>query len=350
MAQPYPSLHRGNTSSTIIAAIVGGVLLVTLLHYLTSANLLPYHAVYRNLYYLPITVAAVRFGIRGGLLTSAVCILLYLPHAVGMGEMLPGGMFENLIELPLFVFVAVVVGVLADRERKQREQLRRMDRLAAVGQLAAGIAHEVRNPLAVVRATAQLLATHLRERQDLHRYATVLTDESDRIERLVGGLLEYAKPRQPVFESLALADILTTAVQSVEAYALEQQVIVQIEPASAGTLFGDAQKIQQLLLNLLLNAIQASSSGGRVWLKSSREEGHIMLRVIDEGRGMEPEELERACDPFFTTRTDGTGLGLAMVAAIIAEHVGKLQIASTRGHGTTITVMFPERPITSRRG
>lgn len=247
---------------------------------------------------------------RGGLLTALAVILLYLPHVLGMGETMPGGMVDNLLELPILLFVGVVVGALADRERAQRRrveglhayidavlqslpvgvatapgggpptpqnaaardllpaiaadltlaalrpgyysletgqrplglhvarlrdadpsqaervyvledlterkaleaQLRRNDRLASVGQLAAGVAHEVRNPLAIVRATAQLLARQTEDAPALTHYTQVLTSEADRIERLISDLLEYARPRPPVPTplELSIANIVKT--------------------------------------------------------------------------------------------------------------------------------------------
>ena len=105
---------------TLLLMVVGALAAVTVLHYLTGAHLLEYHTVYRSLYYLPVAGAAVAFGLRGGLLTAAAAILLYLPHVLGMGETIPGGRVDNLLELPVFLLVGGLVGSLADRERAQR--------------------------------------------------------------------------------------------------------------------------------------------------------------------------------------------------------------------------------------
>lgn len=423
----------------LLAVVVGVVAAVTVLHYLTGAHLLEYHTVYRSLYYLPIAGAAVAFGLRGGLLTAAVVILLYLPHVFGMGETLPGGMIDNLLELPVFLLVGGLVGGLADRERDQRRrvenlrmyidavmqslpvgiatapaggtpaaqnpvahellpvvaaeialatiepgyrvleqgrrplglhvswlrgadpegatrvyvledlteqhalvtQLRRNDRLASVGQLAAGIAHEVRNPLAILRATAQLLAGQLAGQDQARRYVQVLIDESDRIERLISELLEYARPRPPHRVPLCLAEALHSAAHDVGPYALQYGVAIAVD-APTSTLWADQDQLRQALVNLLLNAVQASSPGEIVSLCALNDDGEVRVTIADRGRGMRPEERERACDPFFTTRPDGTGLGLALVAAIIQEHGGLLTIASEVGAGTTVTLTLPQ--------
>jgi signal transduction histidine kinase len=431
---------------TLLLLVGAGVALATVLHYLTGAHLLEYHTVYRSLYYLPVAGAAVAFGLRGGLLTAAVVIVLYLPHVLGMGETLPGGMVDNLLEMPVFLLVGGLVGSLADRERAQRRrmealsayvdaviqslpvgvatapsggspipqnpaarellpalgddvalaalrpayhvlergrrpiglyvsrlrggdpaqaewvyvledlterrameaQLRRVDRLASVGQLAAGIAHEVRNPLAILRATAQLLAGRLAGEEGTGRYARVLVEESDRIERLVGELLEYARPRPPHRTPLDLRTALEDAAHHVRPYALQHEVGIEVD-APPATLWADAEQLRQALVNLLLNAVQASPPRSTVRLAANAEGDRAAISVADRGRGMSPEVRERACDPFFTTRPEGTGLGLALVSTIVQEHGGALDITSTAGAGTTVTLTLPQEAANGAR-
>jgi len=448
LAQSVPRGARLWGQRSLLVIIVAAVAAVTVLHYLTGAHLLEYHTVYRSLYYLPIAVAAVAFGLRGGLLTACAVILLYLPHVLGMGETMPGGRADNLLELPVFLLVGGGVGALAARERTQRRrvealrayidtvvqslpvgvataraggpptpqnatarallptvglalpraslrpgyhtleagqrplglhvarlrdgatqdawvyvledlterraleaQLRRNDRLASVGQLAAGVAHEVRNPLAIVRATAQLLAQQAGDNETLTHYTQVLTSEADRIERLISDLLEYARPRPPVPTALDLAGFLEAAAQQVRPYALQHAVQVRVEIAQAGILRADEAQLGQALLNLLLNAVQASAPGSSVRLVGRAERDSAEIAVVDTGRGMAPESVERACDPFFTTRPEGTGLGLALVAAVVQEHGGNLQLDSVLGAGTTACIRMPqEAPDGARAG
>jgi signal transduction histidine kinase len=435
-----PALQLPRSQAFVLGLVVLAVAGVTVLHYLTSAHLIEYHTVYRSLYYLPIAGAAVAFGLRGGLAVGAIVLVLYLPHVLGMGETLPGGIVDNLLELPVFLLVGGLVGSLADRERAQRlraeglrsyidavlqslplgvatvsgthpptpqnraalsllpalppealahppalgyhsfehgrrplglyvasldaqvggddsrvlviedltdrraleAQLRRVDRLASVGQLAAGVAHEVRNPLAIVRATAQLLAGQAGENPLLRRYTQVLTSESDRIERLISDLLEYARPRPPMPTPVHLADFLDAAARQVQPYALQQGVSVIAEATPSALIMVDAEQLGQALLNLLLNAVQASTPGDTVRLSGRRETAEAEIVVADSGKGMAPEVQDRACDPFFTTRPEGTGLGLALVAAVVQEHGGQVRFASAVGQGTRVSITIPQ--------
>jgi signal transduction histidine kinase len=236
------------------------------------------------------------------------------------------------------------VYVLEDlTERRALEaQLRRNDRLASVGQLAAGVAHEVRNPLAIVRATAQLLALQAGDSEALTPYTQVLTSEADRIERLISDLLEYARPRPPVPAVLDLAGFLDGAAQQVRPYALRHAVQVVVELEQEGTLHADEAQLGQALLNLLLNAVQASAPGSVVRLVGRADADKAEITVVDSGCGMAPEQLERACDPFFTSRPEGTGLGLALVAAVVQEHGASLQLESAVGSGTSATIHIPQ--------
>jgi signal transduction histidine kinase len=435
-----PTTPLRRMGQPLLLLVASATLAITLLHYLTSMALLDYHTVYSSLYYLPIAGAAVAFGKRGGFGVSVLVTLLYLPHVLTMGGMLPGGLVDNLLEFPVFFLVGGLVGLLADRERAQRQQrealgsyiaavleslpvgvatltpgsppvpqnrrattllpalppridldelplgthhlasgnrplalalaplthtaangatrvvvledqserqaleaqLRRNDRLAAVGQLAAGIAHEVRNPLAIVRATAQLLADQLRDQPATTQATTVLISEADRIERLIGELLTYARPHPPHRVPHDLATLLTQAAQAVTPYGLQHQVTVAVTAPPQTPIVVDGGQFQQVLLNLLLNAIQASPPGSTVQVAGERCSGHAIIRVIDQGSGMAPEVRERACDPFFTTRPDGVGLGLALVASTVAAHQGQLQIDSSAGGGTIITVQLQQ--------
>lgn len=422
----------------IIVLIVGALALITALHYLSGIHMLRYHSVYRSLYYLPIAGAAVAFGLRGGLWVSLVVIALNIPPLLGVGNT-SGERIEHMLEVPLFLLVGVLIGLLVDRERLQRRQvdrlrgyisavlrslplgvatcgpdarpmaqnpaaealldalpadvaladmapgyqtfdagrrplgvhisplrapesaaaervlviedlterraleaqLRRNDRLASVGQLAAGIAHEVRNPLGILRATAQLLARRMGDSPGAQEYTRVLITEVDRIDRLIGELLAYARPNPPQISRHDLAALLEDAAREVRPYALQHEVRVEVAAAPV-PVWADEQQLQQALLNLLLNAVQASQAGGQVRICGERAGAATRIVVADSGRGMAPDVIERACDPFFTTRPDGTGLGLALVAAVIAEHQGGLDFESGPGQGTRVIITLPE--------
>lgn len=448
MTPSMPTRCRASARGGWLAALVsqraalplvaGAVAAITLLHYLTSAHLLPYHAIYRSLYYLPLGVAAVVWGRRGGLLTALAVAALYAPHALLLPDPPAGKLLDNLLEVLSMTAMAGLTGALADRERRQRrqteelrayigdvllslplgvatlapggaltpqnpaagpllaglepgdlppargyaerpvggrlvgirrsplhgiggapigdvlvledvseqrrlaEQIRQAERLAALGQLAGGLAHEVRNPLAIVRATAQMLARRLGARDGAAEPLRIMTEEADRIDRLVGALLDYARPRPLERAGVDLAALVRQLAAAMAPLALQHGVALRAETPPAPLLIrADAEQLRQAVLNVALNAIQASPPGGAVLLACSAGRAAARIEVEDCGPGIPPAVRGRMFDPFFTTRDDGAGMGLAVVARIISEHGGGLEVAERPGGGARVSIRLP---------
>jgi two-component system sensor histidine kinase AtoS len=456
----------------VLLTLVG----TTLLHYLTDVHLIPYHSIYRSLYYVPIAVAAVRYGRRGGALTALAASLLYLPHV-----MLSWGVFVNdgvndLLETVVFLFVGTFAGSLSDAERRQRqraqdattqlmaanaqlqtqaalaermrasiasilesidsgvmtldldgkittmnraasmfldygdrssesvpilvrgyleggargyhhialggrvlglhgspligaqgerigtvlvlddlserhaleEQVQRAQRLAALGRLAGGLAHEIRNPLGITRAAAQLLQRELAHHETLSEYSQVIQTEIDRVDRLVEQLLAYARPLPFTRGPVDVKAIVERALTLARAYAAQLGISLTFDGAQdLPAVTGDAELLHQALVNLLLNGIQASSPGGTVRVSAEAPlvmQGNpslLVLTISDSGCGIAPDDLPQIFDPFFTTRTDGTGLGLSIVQQIAHEHGGTIEVHSQPGAGTQMVLRLP---------
>ncbi len=237
--------------------------------------------------------------------------------------------------------------------REQRDRLRRLDRaerLAVAGQLAAGVAHEIRNPLTAIRSTVQYLMQDYAEATPKRQLVEQLLAEVDRIDRTVGGLLGLTRPREMEVADVDLADVLDQTLLLVAARAQQQHVSVAKEDWTAGLrVRGDARQLEQVFLNLVLNALQAMPDGGRLTVALSRVRSALapeaaawaLVRVADSGPGIEPEHLDKVFDPFFTTKRDGTGLGLSVSYWIVQRHDGELDLASEAGRGTVASVRLP---------
>ena len=438
--QPWPMRVQRSTSQQrhwLRIVVVGMMVGITALHYLTSVHVLPYHSIYRSLYYLPVGMAAVLWGVRGGCLTALITALVYLPHALFLPMSMPNKVLDNSLEMATLLLVAGLTGVLADAERHHRNQadalrlyindvltslpvgvatvegsifkpqnpaaqtlvpnpetianlpttlgyhelvigtrplaihrsplhgrdgvpigqvvvledmseqrrlaehVRRAERMAALGHLAGGLAHEVRNPLGIIRATTQLLQRKLHERPDLHDHTRILTTESDRIDRLIWALLKYASPRPLDRRPVDLAAVFRDLAVACTPIAHEQHVSLAVTLEPARIIVADRDYLWQAMLNIILNAIQASGPGQTVQMGFTTHDHAVMIAIRDHGCGIPVQHRERVFDPFFTTRDEGTGMGLAVVARIVAEHGGTVSLTSPPDGGTCVPVQLP---------
>ena len=226
---------------------------------------------------------------------------------------------------------------------QHREQAR-SEQLAALGLIAAGLAHEVRNPLAGLRSTAQALARKL-PGKDLQRdYLDRMLSEIDRIDTLVRTFLQYARPARPTLKPVPLPDVIGSVATLLREQLATRHVRLSTEfPKPNPRVMGDPQQLQQVFLNLFLNSLQAMGNDGEIrvqarWLKEALA---WEVRVHDSGRGIPAEHLAQAFTPFFSTTPQGSGLGLAIVQQIVLEHRGQVTIESRPGKGTTVTVRLP---------
>lgn len=351
---PHPPIAaRPSLRDGALWFIVGAVALISLLHYLTDIRLLPYHSVYRSLYYLPIAVAAVRYGRWGGTLTALIIGVLYLPHVVRGWDVMPHEGFSNLLEQAVFLFVGALTGSLADAERIQRQhtqlaiaQVQRGERLAALGRLASGLAHEIRNPLGIMRAAAQMLHRDLAHDARRAEYTAVIQAEVDRVDHLIEQLLAFARPRATQRTAVDVAALLERTLVLTHAYAEQHGVALYGDSApDLPPVVADGELLLQALVNLVLNGVQATDAGGTVTISGGAERSSVCIAVRDTGRGIAPADLPHIFDPFFTTRAGGTGLGLSIVQQIATEHGGTVDVQNAPGAGALVMLRFPRGDI-----
>lgn len=235
--------------------------------------------------------------------------------------------------------------------KEQRERLRRMsraDRLATVGELAAGAAHEIRNPLTAVRSSLQYLESKVTDETAKSLLATALR-ETSRINEIVSALLAFSRPAEIVRERLDLRETLAESLDLVAYQASRRNIVVIRDFPAPIAVLGDGAQLKQLFLNLFLNAVEAMPSGGTLRMEGRRDEtGKILASVIDTGEGIPDDRLDRIFDPFYTTKPNGTGLGLSICYHIVKTHDGDIEVKSKEGRGTTMLVRLPPAPETDR--
>jgi len=233
--------------------------------------------------------------------------------------------------------------------RDLEEQVRQSEKMAAVGRLAAGVAHEVRNPLSSMRGLARFLARDMDENSREAEYLKVMVDEIDRLNRVMTGLLDFARPRQPNLERLDLNEAVRHTLGLITDDAKHQGVIVE-ESLSADPVIvmADRDQVTQAVLNVLLNGIEVMPDGGSLKVRTFRERDFAVVSVEDTGPGIQAEDHSRIFDPFYTTKHRGTGLGLALVSRIMEAHGGRVIVSGQPGCGAVFSLYWPvpEKKIT----
>lgn len=361
-------LPRGTTIQLVL--VYAAIAAVSCLHYLTGAHSPQLHDIYRRLYYLPIILAAFLHGLRGGLVAATVVSVAYLPHAFGHISHDPASGTQKALEVLLYFAVGLTTGALVSRlKRTQRalestatdlkaslEQLRDTEaqlvqaaKLAAVGRLSAGLAHEIRNPLASIKGSAEILAEDFPEGHPKHRLLQILSDESVRLNQVLARFLAFARPRHLQRQEFEIRPEIEAVVALLESEGESRRVRLSLESGAAGSprIRGDRELIRQVLLNVLINACQAAGAGGWVRVEYEARNGEFRLRVRDSGPGFSQEALENAFTPFFTTKEQGTGLGLAISHRIVESHGGRIRVSNHAEGGALVEV---EIPLEARHG
>ncbi len=229
--------------------------------------------------------------------------------------------------------------------RRLELHMRRAERLATVGQLAAGVAHEIRNPLAAISGSIELLRAAPTASEDDRALMAIVHREIYRLNALIDDLLDYANPRPSQSVTFDLGVLVEETAQVARADQAFEAIELAVDVARPLSVHGDPAKLRQVLWNLVRNARDAATTGGRHVRVAARasEAGDLMVVVADDGPGIPADQLGKIFDPFFTTKRAGTGLGLATCHAIVAEHGGRIDVESEVGVGTTMTVRLPAR-------
>jgi signal transduction histidine kinase len=261
---------------------------------------------------------------------------------------------ENFQHLKLLLDQAGFAFENAYHYHLQKERTRKMyraDRLATLGELAAGAAHEIRNPLTSIRSSIQFLKKKLKQPGDIEMAEDLIT-EVDRINEIIEGMLSFAKPQEPKKEGINLRMLLTQTVQMVSNTARKKGTTIDLNYVSHSEhINADHAQLKQVLINVLMNSIQSiDHTEGKVMievnevsgtLKYGGEASFYIIEITDNGKGIKPEDTDKIFDPFFTTKREGTGLGLSISYGIISRHGGEIEIKSEVDKGTRVKIKLP---------
>jgi signal transduction histidine kinase len=363
------------------------VFIISILHYRTDTEFALLHDLYRRLYYIPIGLAAVWFGLRGGLSASLLVTALYVPHVLLDWHHMSREIADQFMEIALYFVVSGFIGHFADRERRFRKrwqdaaerlgqsyqelrrqadqiieiegQLRRADRLSAIGQLSASLTHEIRNPLGSIRGAAEILRDDFPPEHPKAEFIDILLRETDRLNQVVENFLGFARPQGGTegADTVDLGALVAETTNLLAAQAKRTGISFAVDCRQGILVRGVPVQLRQILLNLLLNAIQATPPGKRIRIGCATREGKVKglefrevegtladLSVEDEGSGIPDVDLPRIFEPFFTTKAEGTGLGLAISLRIAEAHGGTLRAENGSNGGARFTLTLPLAP------
>lgn len=347
-------------------ALLATICAIGILQYFTPLTVVHWLYILQRAYYIPIVLAGLWWGWKHGL---AVALLSGAAFAIGtpsIWNVRRVDVLDQCLEIGVFCLVGLTSGILSDRQRSQErdlqktthqllrthlelqdnfENMKRSERLSALGQLAAGLAHEIRNPLASIEGAAAILQRENRNEERRIEFLEIIQKESRRLDGLLTRFLKFAKPPEPNLRSVEVGELLD-AVTSLAQHAIpgcRLEIFEDVQPGLT-TLQCDLDQMKQVLLNLVINAVQAMPEGGRVRLAMRQDENRITIDVEDEGSGVSQENVERVFDPFFTTKASGTGLGLPVADQIVRQHAGTLTISRNTARGATFRISLPLRP------
>ena len=341
MKRLFPTLFLGSA-----------VLLVSALHFLTPVDSLVLHQIYQRLYYIPIILASLWYGWRGGLGAALLASLSYVPHiAIHWQHQNYDYALNQYAEITLFFIIGAVTGWLGDQKRREREraerinnelqtayaelrqtvgQLLQAERLSSLAEIASGVVHEVRNPLGAIKGAVEILEDELAPDSPRREFAHIAKTEVERIDKLVQEFFRFARPPKLAKTLGSVNDLVHSVGKLCEQQAAAQDVSVEEDLASdSPPVAFDAEQIKQVLLNLALNALQAMPDGGRLVFRTFQDETTVVVEVEDTGGGIPANAIGRIFDPFFTTKDKGSGLGLSVAHKIVAQHDGKLLAENT---------------------
>jgi len=227
--------------------------------------------------------------------------------------------------------------------RESQDRLLRSERFAAVGEAAAYVSHEIKNPLMVIGGFIRQLQRHFEEDLRAQEKFTIVVDEVKRLENFLGDLRDFTRPATPVMQQVDINQVIQEEKALMQEAAKERGIIiVDSLQSDLPSVEADRNQMKQVLVNLVKNAMEAIEGDGKITLATGVTNGQIWFSVQDTGKGIDPETLAKIFDPFFTTKDKGTGLGLAVINKIVIDHQGTIEVASTPGEGSTFTVKLPK--------
>jgi len=322
--------------------IMFSVLLISYLHYNEVPGLHALRGIYRNLYYIPILVGALIFGTRGAALVFIFIAVLYSPFIflTRSQSILP--LLDRLLYLAMLAVVSLVSGLLVDHQREAISTAEKAKYFAGLGEAASTIVHELKNPLITIEGFARRLK---QEKIDPAEAADIIAQSVEKMQITVREVLDFAKPFTLSLTENDTAKVIAAAVDLCRTKAEESDISISLLlPREPISLLVDRHRLERALVDFIDNAIEASREGQTVTVDAAAKDGILFIGITDKGSGMDKETINKLFTPFYTKKTAGTGLGMAIAKKIIEAHGGKIIIKSQPDRGIVVTIeLEPKR-------
>lgn len=318
------------------------VALICYLHFRLGPDKAVASVFLQDLYFLPIILTGFWWGPWMGLAIALVASGLYAPYVVLMHHLTPPTITAAITQMILFVAVGLLVGWLRRREQAHQDMARRSENLAAVGRAVAGVAHDMKTPLMAIGGfTAQVKRKLEPGCPEEHKLGLVI-EQTARLEGMVKEMLDFSRPLELHRQSLDLKDFTARTMEVATPMAEQNQVQLSCDlEENLPLLDADSARLQQALINLLINAVQASPPQGEVSLSAWRQGNEVVLAVSDHGPGVSPAQRQHLFTPFYTTKKEGTGLGLPVAHKVAEAHGGRLEVGDNRPQGAVFRLVLP---------
>lgn len=323
----------------LVAAII---VVITFLYYAMVPQYTHCHALFSVLYFLPLILAAVWFGLKGALAFSLTVSLFHLPFVIRNWQTLSPDDLYRILEILLVIAVTAILGTISDREKIREKVLRESENLEAMKRTLGMVAHDIRSPLTAIEGFTRSLQKKLQLDNDSRAKMDLIVGETNRLEIMLKDMLDFSKPLQLRTDSGDVNEVLRRTLLLVEKQAASQKVRLKIDLRDdIPPIRFDPYRMEQVFLNLLNNALEASPPEETVSVRTYVEEDQVCLDVVDHGPGIPAEHRDQIFAPFFTTKRYGCGLGLAIAIQIIHAHKGRIQVRKTDNGGATFKVSLP---------
>ncbi len=322
-----------------IPVIVILCILTTYLHYSTAGEDHPLHDIYREIYYLPILIGALTFGLKGAIATYLLIVALYMPYVSISWTGVFATELNKLLHLVVQGFFAFFTGFLIDQNKRRAQQLEKDKYLARTGQVATTIVHDLKNPLITILGFARRLR---QGKGDPVESAGVIMESAQKMQKIVNDVLDFSKPLKLNMEKHDVRKVISSASASCEAKAANEGIGISVKlPDISLQASVDSFQLERALINIINNAVEASQKGQHVIIESVMGKNKIIILVKDSGSGIDKETLENIFIPFYTKKASGTGLGMPITKKIIEAHGGVIALSSKPGGGTETTIEIP---------